>query len=65
MEIVIGIIVIAVIIFVIGGMDNDRPVSEWSDEKLVRMREKLPFAIIACSNILHTKYRRVQQRIRQ
>jgi TPR repeat protein len=47
MEIVIGIIVIAVIIFVIGGMDNDRPVSEWSDEKLVRMREKLQRAASA------------------
>jgi uncharacterized membrane protein required for colicin V production len=47
MEIVIGIIIIAVIIFIIGGMDNDRPVSEWSDEKLVKMREKLQRAASA------------------
>lgn len=47
MEIVLGIIVIAVIIFVVGGIDNDRPVSEWSDEKLVRMRVKLQKAASA------------------
>ncbi len=47
MEILIGIIVVAVIIFIIGGIDNDRPVSEWSDEKLIRMREKLQRAASA------------------
>ncbi|MEX8503793.1 MAG: tetratricopeptide repeat protein [Leptothrix ochracea] len=41
MEIVIGIIILAIIIFVVGGIDNDRPVSKWSDEKLARMRDKL------------------------
>lgn len=41
MEIVLGIIVLAVIVFIAGGIDNNRPVSKWSDEKLVRMREKL------------------------
>ena len=47
MEIILGLIVIAIIIFVVGGIDNDRPVSEWSDEKLVRMREKLENAASA------------------
>ena len=48
MEIVIGIVVaIVVIIFMVGGVDNDRPVSKWSDEKLVRMREKLQRAASA------------------
>lgn len=47
MEIILGVIVLAIIIFVVGGIDNDRPVSEWSDEKLVRMREKLQKAASA------------------
>lgn len=47
MEFVIGIVVIVVIIFIIGGMANDRPVSEWDDGKLVRMRDKLQTAASA------------------
>lgn len=47
MEIVNCIIVVAIILFIVSGMDNDRPVSEWSDEKLVRMREKLQRAASA------------------
>jgi hypothetical protein len=41
MEIVLVIAVILVIALVIGSMDNNRPVSDWSDEKLLRMHDKL------------------------
>ncbi|WP_019675178.1 hypothetical protein [Arsukibacterium perlucidum] len=41
MEIVIGIIIVVVILFVLGGMDNNRPVKDWSDDKLNRMHPKL------------------------
>jgi hypothetical protein len=40
MEIVLVIAVILVIALVIGSMDNNRPVSDWSDEKLLRMHDK-------------------------
>lgn len=41
MEIVIGIIVVLVLVFIFGGMANNRPVQDWSDEKLARMHDKL------------------------
>jgi hypothetical protein len=37
----VAIAVVAIVIFIVGGMDNNRPVDEWSDEKLARMHEKL------------------------
>ena len=40
MEIILGIVVIVVIIFIISSIDNNRPVSDWSDEKLHRMHGK-------------------------
>lgn len=48
MQILIGIIIVAAIIYIIGIIDNKRPVSDWSDEKLVRMRSKLQRAASAC-----------------
>jgi TPR repeat protein len=41
MEIVLIIIGIVVVILIAGGVDNNRPVSEWSDQKLMRMHGKL------------------------
>lgn len=41
MEITIAIIAIIVIVLFIGGVDNNRPVKDWSDEKLLRMHNKL------------------------
>lgn len=41
MEIVLIIVGIVVLLWVIGGLDNNRPVQRWSDEKLERMRGKL------------------------
>ncbi len=40
MEIIIGIIILVVMVFVISAIDNSRPVSDWSDEKLYRMHDK-------------------------
>ena len=37
----IVVVAVVLIILVMGGVDNDRPLSEWSDDKLVRMRVKL------------------------
>lgn len=47
MEIILIIVVVVVIFLVIGGIDNDRPVSDWSDEKLERMLPKLEYAASA------------------
>lgn len=37
----IAIVALVIVAFVVGGMDNNRPVSEWSDDKLARMHGKL------------------------
>jgi DNA-directed RNA polymerase subunit F len=41
MEIVLIIIGVFVVVLIIGGISNNKPVSEWSDEKLDRMHGKL------------------------
>lgn len=42
MEIALFVILALVVVaFVVGGIDNNRPVSEWSDDKLSRMHGKL------------------------
>lgn len=41
MEIVIGIVVLVVIVLFLGGLDNNRSVEQWSDDKLLRMHGKL------------------------
>lgn len=41
MEVIAIIVVVIVVVLVIGSFDNARPVSEWSDEKLIRMYPKL------------------------
>jgi TPR repeat protein len=40
MEIVIGIVIVVVLVFVFGQMSLDKPVSNWSDEELVRRLPK-------------------------
>lgn len=44
MEILISIVILFAIIWILGGIDNNRPVSKWSDEKLNRMYSKLHYA---------------------
>ena len=44
MEVLAVIVVIFVIIWILGGADNNRPVSDWSDDKLLRMHRKLLYA---------------------
>ena len=41
MEIVLIIVAVVVILTIIGSIDNNRPVSSWSNEKLHRMHRKL------------------------
>lgn len=41
MEIIIGAIVLIGIVLFLGGLNNNRPVKEWSDDKLMRMHGKL------------------------
>lgn len=41
MEIILIVVGVVVLLFVIGGIDNNRPVTSWSDEKLTRMHDKL------------------------
>lgn len=41
MEIIAVIVVVVVVALIVGSMDNARPVSDWSDEKLARMFGKL------------------------
>jgi hypothetical protein len=50
LAILAGVVVVFVVILVIGSMDNARPVSGWSDEKLQRMYMKLLHASTAQSN---------------
>ncbi|WP_028672383.1 hypothetical protein [Saccharospirillum impatiens] len=47
MEIIIGIVVVVVIIMFFGGIDNNRPVTSWSNDKLERMHGKLLYAASA------------------
>ena len=49
MEIVISVIIIFVVILILGGLDNNRPVKSWSDAKLARMHGKLLRASSASS----------------
>lgn len=49
MEIMIVVVIVLVIIFVWGGVDNNRPVKDWSDDKLSRMHGKLIYAATANS----------------
>lgn len=44
MEILIVIVLVIVVLFILGGMDNNRPVTSWSDDKLHRMQAKLSYA---------------------
>lgn len=41
MEIVIWVVIVIAVIFWLGGLDNNRPVKNWSDDKLIRMHPKL------------------------
>ncbi len=47
MEVLVVVVVIFVIIWILGGADNNRPVSDWSDDKLLRMHGKLLYAASA------------------
>lgn len=50
MEIVAIVVVIVVVALIVGSLDNARPVSSWSDEKLQRMYSKLVRAATAAFN---------------
>lgn len=50
MEILIIVVVVIAVFWIIGGIDNNRPVSSWSDEKLSRMLGKLHHAASAQLN---------------
>lgn len=50
MEVIAIIVVVIVVILAIGSIDNARPVSEWSDDKLIRMYPKLLSAGNASTN---------------
>lgn len=50
MEIVLIIVGIFVVLLVFGGIDNNRPVESWSDEKLQRMHGKLLHAAGTAQN---------------
>ena len=41
MEIIGIVVLVIVVVLIVGSMDNARPVSSWSDEKLLRMYGKL------------------------
>lgn len=41
MEILIGIGVVLVLVFIFGGIANNKPVRDWPDDKLIRMHGKL------------------------
>lgn len=51
MELLIIFAVLFFAVLVIGGIDNDRPVSQWSDRKLDRMHGKLLYAAKAKSAV--------------
>ena len=51
MEIALIIAGIIIFIFIIGGMSNNRPVEDWTDEKLIRMLPKLQHARSTAMNV--------------
>lgn len=66
MEIILIIAGVIIFIFIIGGISNNRPVEDWSDEKLIRMLPKLQHARSAAMNASnHGHFQRHNEKIEE